>query len=141
MLRIAENTVISPTAESNPFAYLQKICPEFSGVIQLIINFWNSFGVSPIRNKYNYCKHKGKPAYIEIEELRGKGRLISILTQPVGLDEKKEVASNIQDVQWVQSLKENIEELKRFDDEQLFPYIKSLLEELEQVVKPSPLVM
>lgn len=141
LLRIAENTVISPTAESNPFAYLQKICPEFSGVIQLIINFWNSFGVSPIRNKYNYCKHKGKPAYIEIEELRGKGRLISILTQPVGLDEKKEVASNIQDVQWVQSLKENIEELKRFDDEQLFSYIKSLLEELEQVVKPSPLVM
>lgn len=31
---------------------------------------------SVIRKKYNYCKHKGKPAYDEIEELRGKRKIV-----------------------------------------------------------------
>ena len=94
-----------------------------------------------IRKKYNYCKHKGKPAYDEIEELRGKGRLFGISIQPIGSNETIQIASDIRDVQWVQSLTDNITELQRFDDEQLFPYVKSLLEELERVVKPSPMVM
>lgn len=141
LLRTAENSVTSPTAELNPFGYLQKMCPEYAKAIQIIIDFWNSFGSSPIRKKYNYCKHKGKPAYDEIEELRGKGRLFGILIQPVNSSETIQIASDIRDVQWVQSLTENIAELQKFDDEQLFPYVKSLLEELEQVVKPSPMVM
>ena len=141
LLRTAENSVTSPTAESNPFEYLQKMCPEYSKAIQIIVDFWNSFSSSAIRKKYNYCKHKGKPAYDEIEELRGKGRLSGISIQLVNSTEKIEIASDIRDVQWVQSLKENISELIKFDNEQLFPYVKSLLEELERVVKPSPMVM
>lgn len=141
LLRTAENSVTSPTAESNPFGYLQKMCPEYSKAIQIIIDFWNSFSSSSIRKKYNYCKHKGKPAYDEIEELRGKGRVFGISIQLVDSTEKIEIASDIRDVQWVQSLKDNISELIKFDNEQLFPYVKSLLEELERVVKPSPMVM
>lgn len=141
LLRTAENSVTSPTAETNPFGYLQKMCPEYSNAIQIIIDFWNSFSSSAIRKKYNYCKHKGKPAYDEIEELRGKGRLFGISIRPLNSDETIQIASDIRDVQWVQSLSENISELKRFDDEHLFPYVKSLLEELEKVVNPSPMVM
>lgn len=122
LLRTAENSVTSPTAESNPFGYLQKMCPEYSKAIQIIIDFWNSFSSSAIRKKYNYCKHKGKPAYDEIEELRGKGRLFGISIQPIGTNETIQIASDIRDVQWVQSLTDNITELQRFDDEQLFPY-------------------
>lgn len=96
---------------------------------------------SVIRKKYNYCKHKGKPTYDEIEELRGKGRLLGISIRPLNSNETIQIASDIRDVQWVQSLSENISELKRFDDEQLFPYVQSLLEELEKVVNPSPMVM
>lgn len=141
LLRTAENSVTSPTAETNPFGYLQKMCPEYSNAIQIIIDFWNSFNFSAIRKKYNYCKHKGKPAYNEIEELRGKERLFGISIRPLNSDETIQIASDIRDVQWVQSLSENISELKRFDDEQLFPYVKSLLEELEKIVNPSPMVM
>lgn len=141
LLRTAENSVTSPTAESNPFGYLQKMCPEYSEAIKIITEFWNQFASSEIRKKYNYCKHKGKPAYDEIEELRGKGRLFELLIKPVDSTEKIEIASDIRDVQWVQSLKDNILELKKFDDEQLFRYVKSLLEELEKIVKPSPMVM
>lgn len=54
LLRTAENSVTSPTAESNPFEYLQKMCPEYSKAIQIIVDFWNSFSSSAIRKKYNY---------------------------------------------------------------------------------------
>ena len=67
--------------------------------------------------------------------------MFGISIQLVNSTEKIEIASDIRDVQWVQSLKENISELIKFDNEQLFPYVKSLLEELERVVKPSPMVM
>lgn len=33
-----------------------------------------------------------------------------------------------------------IEELRRFDNEKLFPYIESLFTQLETLVKPSPLI-
>ena len=141
LLRVAENSVTTPTADKNPFAYLQRMVPEYSNAIQIIIDFWNTFGSSEIRKKYNYCKHKGKPAYDEIEELRGKGRLYGIMIKPSNSNDTIQIASDIRDVQWVQSLTENISELIRFDDEQLFPYIQSLFAELEQVVNPSPFVM
>ena len=67
--------------------------------------------------------------------------MFGISIQLVDSTEKIEIASDIRDVQWVQSLKDNISELIKFDNEQLFPYVKSLLEELERVVKPSPMVM
>lgn len=141
LLRTAENLVISPTAESNPFRYLQKMCPEYSDAIQLITDFWKLFSSSPIRKKYNFCKHKGKPVYKEIEDLKGRERFYYISTCCSNPQKTTRIASDIRDVKCEQSLSENIDELKKFDDEQLFPYVKSLLEELEKVVDPSPLVM
>lgn len=139
LLRTAEGAVTAPTAETNPFGYLKKMHPEYSDAIQIIIDFWKNFSSSPIRKKYNYCKHKGKPLYSEVEELIEKGRFfnISIISDN---GSKEQIASDIRDVQWVQSLEENISELKRFDDEQLFPYLKALFEELERVNNPSPMI-
>lgn len=162
LLRKAENNVTTPTAENNPFAYLKMMCPEFSNAIDMIVAFWNRFADSDIRRNYNYCKHKGKPAYKEICKLQG-GRLMGLYVQPVSKALRKEmvsdigsgsptihssaetndriqIASDIRDVQLQISLKDAIEALQLFDDNSLFPYIKDLLEELERVIKPSPLV-
>lgn len=54
--------------------------------------------------------------------------------------EKSQIASDIRDVQLQFSLKEGIEELYKFDDDFLFPYIRDLLNELERVIQPSPMV-
>ena len=140
ILRMAEKTVTSPKAKTNPFEYLKKMCPEFSNAIKIITDFWNGFSSSEIRNKYNYCKHKGKPSYIEIEELCEKSRLFGISVTSENSNDLISSASDIRDIRCVQSLKENISELQRFDDNQLFPYVKELIEELERVIEPSPMV-
>lgn len=139
LLRSAENNVTAPTAESNPFGYLKMMNPNFSPAIDIIISFWDQFSSTPIRRKYNFCKHKGKPAYSEIEILRG-GRLMGFYVEKRSTGEKSQIASDIRDVQFQFSLKEGIEELYKFDDEFLFPYIRDLLNELERVIQPSPMV-
>lgn len=140
LLRNAENVVVSPTSESNPFAYLKKVCPDYSRAIKIIIDFWNIFNSSHIRKIYNYCKHKGKPAYEEIEKLRGE-KLFNLSIRFEESEEPVEIASDVRDVQLVESLVESIAELKEFDDKQLFPYLKALFEELEAVINPSPFVL
>ena len=54
--------------------------------------------------------------------------------------EKTQLASDIRAVQYQLSLREGIEELHKFDDDVLFPYVKDLFNELESVIKPSPMV-
>lgn len=44
------------------------------------------------------------------------------------------------DVRLQCSLEESIEELRQFDDAQLFPYISKLFAELERVLATSPFV-
>jgi hypothetical protein len=87
---------------------------------------------------YNFCKHKGKPAYSEIEALRG-GKAMGFYMQVRG-ETKVQLPSDIRDVQLTCSLADSIDELMAFDDEKLFPYISALLIELERVLKPSPFV-
>lgn len=139
LLRYAENSVTTPTAGTNPFGYLKSMCPEFETAIQMIIDFWNDFGSSEIRKKYNFCKHKGKPSYLEIEKLRA-GKIFRLYKENQSTGEKLQMPSDIRDVQWQFSLVESINELVAFDDEKLFPYIKALLEELERVLQPSPMI-
>ena len=138
LMRHAENNVTNPNAESSPFVYLKNMCPEFATAIDMIINFWNEFSHSNIRQRYNFCKHKGKPAYTEIEALRGD-RLMGFYVQH-GDGSPIQIPSDIRDVQLTCSLNDSIDELKVFDDEKLFPYISNLLTELERVLKPSPFV-
>lgn len=139
LLRAVENNVTSPTAEDNPFGYLKAMCPEFSDAIDKIISFWNQFGSSNIRKKYNYCKHKGKPGYTELEVLDNT-KLMGIYFQDKGSGNMVEMASDTKDVKYKFSLEEGVEELRRFDDEVLFPYVKDLMNELERVLKPSPMM-
>lgn len=160
LLRKAENNVTAPTAENNPFGYLKLMSPEFTNAIDLIVAFWTKFANSETRKTYNYCKHKGKPVYTEISNLQG-GRLMGLYVQPANQetqkdadadssaqgkegkdDEKKiQIASDIRDVQLGIPLGSSIKILQEFDDNELFPYIQSLLKELETVIKPSPLLM
>lgn len=132
MLRKTENGISTPNAKGNPFEYLSIMRPEFKEAIDLIIDFWAKFSNSNIRNLYNYLKHKGKPIYKEIEELRG-GRLMNI--KIFG----KEIPSEIRDVQKLICLENGIKELVDFDDNVLFHYIKQLLDLLEVAVNPSPM--
>lgn len=139
LLRKAENSVTSPTAETNPFAYLKIMCPEFKEAIDLIVEFWSKLCSTSIRSRYNFCKHKGKPTYTEIEDLRG-GRLFNLYIQKTEDNEKSQIASDIRDVQLEISLKDAVEELRNFDDKMLFPYIAELFKKLEDVIQPSPLI-
>lgn len=139
LLRIAEKNVTTPTAENNPFEYLKTMNPDFSNAIDLIIAFWNQLNPTAIRSRYNYCKHRGKPAYSEIEELRD-GKLNEVYLTELSTGIESQIASNITDVQLHCSLKEGIEVLVKFDDEVLFPYIRELINELERVLQPWPIV-
>lgn len=132
LLRKTENGVLTPHAEGNPFTYLKKMAPEFSGAVDLIVDFWKNFSNSDIRKLYNYIKHKGKPIYKEIEELRG-GKVMQLIIN------KDEYPSDIRDVQKIVELEQGINDLISFDDDVLFPYIKKLLKLLNEAVDPSPM--
>lgn len=134
MLRKAENGVSTPHEEGNPFQYLKVMRPEFSGAIDLIIEFWKNFSNSEIRSIYNYIKHKGTPCYSEIEALRDT-RFLNLI---IG---KESYPTDIRDVRKILSMNKLIEELRRFDDEKLYPYIVELVEKLKIAVDPSPMVM
>lgn len=134
LLRKTENKVKSPHAEGNPFQYLKVMAPEFSEAIDLIIDFWKDFSNSDIRQMYNYVKHKGKPRYTEIENLRG-GKLFSIYV------DNQEYPADVRDIQKIVSLEQEIKQLLDFDNEKLFPYIQTLLVSLKNAVNPSPYII
>lgn len=139
LLRTAENSITNPAVEGNPLKYFKAICPELSKAIDRVIEFWNLYGNSTIRKRYNFCKHKGKPAYKELEEFRGP-RLMNIYLQRKESDDKFQLVSDISDVQLHFSLKEAIAELREFDDNTLYSYIKGLFEELEDILNPLPMI-
>lgn len=132
-LRKAEGYVQHPGADGNPFEYLRKMCPQFSDTLDFVIAFWKDFADTPVRWKYNYLKHKGSLCYKEIQE-REPHKIFSLQVN----DWK--CPSDIRDVQATINLIDAIEELRRFDNEKLFPYIESLFAQLEDLVKPSPLI-
>ena len=132
-LRKAEGYVQHPGADGNPFEYLRKMCPQFSDTLDFVIAFWKDFADTPVRWKYNYLKHKGSLCYKEIQE-REPHKIFSLQVND------KKCPSDIRDVQATINLIDAIEELRRFDNEKLFPYIESLFTQLETLVKPSPLI-
>jgi hypothetical protein len=134
MLRKTENGVSTPHAEGNPFQYLKVMRPEFSDAIDLIIAFWKDFSESKIRNIYNYIKHKGTPCYKEIEALRDT-RFFNFV---IG---NESYPIDIRDVRKVLSIDELIDELRRFDDEKLYPYVVDLIDKLKNSVNPSPMII
>ncbi len=132
-LRKAEGYVQHPGADGNPFEYLRKMCPQFSDTLDFVIAFWKDFADTPVRWKYNYLKHKGSLCYKEIQE-REPHKIFSLQVND------RKCPSDIRDVQATINLIDAIEELRRFDNEKLFPYIESLFAQLEDLVKPSPLI-
>lgn len=132
-LRKAEGFVQHPGAEGNPFDYLKKMCPQFEDVLNYVVSFWEDFAGTSVRWNYNYLKHKGSLCYKEIQELESH-RMFALRIN----DQK--CPSDIRDVQKTISLVDAIEELRTFDNERLFPYIESLFKQLENLVKPSPMI-
>lgn len=132
LLRKTENGVSTPHAEGNPFNYLKVMRPEFTEAMDTIIEFWKVFSNSQIRSLYNFVKHKGKPLYKEVEDYRG-GKVMSI---HIG---NEEYPADIRDVQKIVSVDEGLQELIKFDNECLYPYIEKLLDELKTAVDPSPM--
>ncbi len=139
LLRKAEGNVTSPTAEDNPFSYLKLMCPEFEPVINHIVAFWDSFSSSEIRKRYNYCKHKGRPSYEEIEEL-SSGRVMGFYIENRETGQVTQIASDPQDVRYSFSLEDAISKLKDFDDNILFPYTQKLISLIEAILQPSQMV-
>lgn len=133
LIRIAEENIENPNAKGNPFKYLKKMRPEFTKAIDLVLEFWKVYSETPIRSLYNFIKHRGKPLYEEINNESG-AKLMGMI---VG---GKSCPTDVRDVQKALNLKESIEQLVKFDDEVLFPYIKELLHLIEKVVEPSPYV-
>ncbi len=132
-LRTAENLVTNPNCPNNPFAYLKNMCPEFTTAINLIIDFWHDFADSKIRKLYNFIKHKGKPNFQEIEAYKS-GKVLGLTIN------NKEYPTDIREVQKEIGLCQTIHALHDFDDNILFPYIKELMYQLEQVIEPSPII-
>lgn len=138
LLRDAEEEVRNSSSGKKRFESQKKMYPEFSTAIDMVMEFWKEFGCSDIREKYNYCKHRGKPLYSEIEGLKGPRFMNLYLHDNMG--NRIQCASEQQDVQFRFGLEDSISELHDFDDDKLFPYIFALFSELEHVVNPSPLV-
>lgn len=138
-LRSAEKNVKAPIGKKNPFEDLKKKCPEFIPAIDHIINFWKQFNSTNIRKKYNFCKHRGRPAYSEIDSLE-LNKLMRIYVKNKSSEEFTEIASGTEDVQYKFSLEESICELKKFDEEELFPYLEKLIKMIERILEPSPMV-
>ena len=131
-LRLAENLVIAPTDPTSPLYYLKKVSPAFSNALDLLTDFWKEYVESDIRQDYNFIKHKGKPRYKEISQ-ESNGKLISIKMNSTTLaTDSRDISKNI-------SLSDAIPELKKFDEEKLYPYIKELIDMLFSIVNPSPL--
>lgn len=139
LLREAEKNVTNPSDMENPFSYLKRMCPEFETVINSIVDFWNAFSEKEIRKRYNFCKHKGKPAYEEIERLR-HGSPVGFYIKDTSSGQFTQIATNTQDVRYSFSLEEAIAELRNFDDNELFPYIEKLIKSIEEILQPSPIV-
>lgn len=86
-----------------------------------------------------FCKHKGRPAYSEIEALK-PSRVMGIYVEDKSSGAVTQIASDITDVKYEFSLEDAIQELQEFDDDVLYPYLKKLIETIEEILEPSPMV-
>lgn len=132
-LRCEEKLIEHPRSDNTPFNYLKSMCPEYSDIIDYIIDFWDNFGTSSIRANYNFFKHKGKLCYKEIQQLE-PNRIFSFRVND------KLCPSDVRDVQKAICLSDSIKELMDFDNNLLYPYIQGLFHRLEKLVKPSPFI-
>lgn len=132
-IRQLEKYVTNPSDESAPYKYFSNLNKSLTPIFNHVNDFWKSFSRSKIRDNYNYIKHKGKPIYNEITDLQDE-QLLSIIVN------NEEIPSKIEDVQMKLDLIPAIDELFKFDNDILYPYIKSLIELLDSFVKPSKLI-
>ena len=63
-----------------------------------------------------------------------------IYVENKSLGEIAQIVSDVGDVKYEFSLEEAIVELKEFDDNTLFPYLKKLIETIEKILAPSPMI-
>lgn len=139
LIRQAEKSVHNPDDKESPFCYLKKMVPNFSNAINMIISFWTEFKDNPIRGKYNFIKHKGKPLYFEMKKFQQNNVFEFYIQNSNG--EQKKIVSNLSDVRYEVFLEDSISELIEFDNKTLYSYVSNLFEELEYIVQPSKFVL
>ena len=105
----------------------------------MIISFWTEFKDNPIRGKYNFIKHKGKPLYFEMKKFQQNNVFEFYIQNSNG--EQKKIVSNLSDVRYEVFLEDSISELIEFDNKTLYSYVSNLFEELEYIVQPSKFVL
>lgn len=108
------------------------MCPELKESIELIIKFWHDFKDKELRTLYNFIKHRGKPLYEESQK-----HSVKLMSLYMG---KEKYPTDRTDIQKIVNLRDKINELKEFDDKELFPYIEKLFKSLESAIQPSELV-
>jgi len=137
LLRTIEALVVSPNTKGAPYDYLGNTYPKLSIVTSLMKDFWNGFQSSDIRELYNFLKHRGKPRYTELKKYDHR----PLIKMSIIYDNKRhEIPTSSSDVKMEISIKEYVKKLKVFDDELLYPYIKNLLGNIEEVLRPAPYV-
>lgn len=129
-LRKIECGTKKPSLDKGTFASLKEAAPNFETAINIVADFWDAFKNTNVRNLYNFIKHRGELAYIEIDNLRGGDTRLYICGQ--------NFPSNISDVQKKASIEQGLEELINLDNESLLPYIEKLCNELKSAVNVSP---
>lgn len=129
-LKKLEHSVTNPFDEENPFSYFAKD-NKFSEIGELVNDFWKRFSVSNIRNSYNIIKHCGNMVYEELNEFF---KMPFKITASIG---EKEIPISVIDVQDSISLVKSIDELIKFDNDELMPYLEELVEKLNLVVNPA----
>ena len=141
ILRHLEKNVGTPLTDDSQLNYLKKVDTEYGSkyrtVIEYVESFWKKIKDSSVRANYNFIKHRGRLAYKEVVDLNYKQPICIFLENKDG--SKVPMPDCVNDVQKTMSLDDCIEEIKKFDDNILFPYIKELVEQLDKIVKPSPL--
>lgn len=137
-LRQLEQYTSTPGAVDNPLAYLKTKNIKYENIIDEMEAFWKKFSNHSVRNKYNFNKHRGKFAYTEMLALDDNPKSTITFIHLDGKEEK--LPSHISDVQNKCSLEDSINELIEFDNEELFPYTKNLVEKLSYIIKPSPIM-
>lgn len=136
-LRNLEKEVQTPLIETNQFGYLKSMNDEYKKTIELVEEFWKNIKDTDIRENYNFIKHRGCLAYSEIGVFE-ENHFVNLYFM-LKNEEKIAMPSSVYDLQKKISLRDSIEKLRKFDDEQLYPYIKELVVCLKKIVQPSSL--
>lgn len=153
---ILSNLEQNTTSPNDWSRYFSNRMPSSEPIMSLVMDFWNTVQNHPIRGKYNYIKHRGRPVYKELFDIDSKHRpsrgmyILEGVPTFNNTDEEikwhlnykkrdvdTELPTHVDEMRKTYSLIESIDELKDFDENKLFPYITNLFDLIDEFLQPS----